>query len=53
MHRIADARVLLANERPHASACEPGSQEEPARPAPYDEDVYRLLHENASIIKGV
>src|SRR4249920_797080 len=52
MHRIADARVLLADKRPHAALREARGHEESSWATAHDEDIRRPIHE-ASIISGL
>ena len=45
MHRIADARVLLADKRPHAALREARGHEESTWATAHDEDIRRPIHE--------
>jgi hypothetical protein len=47
--RVADARVLLADNSSNAPASEPCGHEQATRTAAHNEDVYRLKHSTGAL----
>jgi hypothetical protein len=47
--RVADARVLLADNRSNAPAGKPCGHEQAARAAAHNEDVYRIKHSTGAL----